>query len=557
MLTFGYTGTGYYGLQPQSAEGDPERPTVTDVLRAALLKEEFIAASNFAPLQRTKWSLASRTDKGVHAACAAASVMLETRPCDVVEQEDLEKAGDPAALDYLTKESSVEAAAERKAKNSPAPQPEWQLSPSALARINAALPDDVRVFSGSRVRKRFDARDQASARSYEYLLPLHAVGASAEELDGVLRMFEGTHRFHNFASGLRRKHDDRLVFRAPGSTSEPAGDSGDGGEGEKAAGDGAASSSDSDAGDHAAAGLSEQVTWPLALAYGDENSAAFRSVLTCRVAREVSIAGKAYLVLRISGLAFVLHQIRHMVGAALAVTNGIVPVDVMEIALRSPFRVDISPLVPGCGLMLDQVQWYSLKNGEYEARVPPGARADMQAFKEEVVYPHVHGLYEGGAYDVFLTELRNGSYTRVYDASDYERLRRAEQAWLLEVKVMNERRRAERARKRAERDAAVATKAQEAASVDAGDDEATKRRPKKPRSPKREVEVLPGGLYVQICRRHQILPGPVANKAMAMLKARASAGELLPGQHWDYYLAALDEFKEEWQGDHTSFARDQ
>eukprot|EP00966_Prymnesium_polylepis_P233215 5393532-Prymnesium_polylepis.1 len=44
---------------------------------------------------------------------------------------------------------------------------------------------------------------------------------------------------------------------------------------------------------------------------------------------------------------------------------------------------------------------------------------------------------------------------------------------------------------------------------------------------------------------------------MAMLKARASAGELLPGQHWDYYLAALDEFKEEWQGDHTSFARDQ
>ena len=80
LLTFGFTGTGYYGLQSQSAAGDPERPTVSDVLRAALLAEGFIAESNFVTLGRTKWKLASRTDKGVHAACAAASVNLETLP---------------------------------------------------------------------------------------------------------------------------------------------------------------------------------------------------------------------------------------------------------------------------------------------------------------------------------------------------------------------------------------------------------------------------------------------------------------------------------------------
>ena len=84
LLTFGFVGTDFHGLQQQSAEGDPERPAVSDVIRRALLNQGYILESNFSPLARSKWSLASRTDKGVHAACAAASVMLETYDCDVV-----------------------------------------------------------------------------------------------------------------------------------------------------------------------------------------------------------------------------------------------------------------------------------------------------------------------------------------------------------------------------------------------------------------------------------------------------------------------------------------
>ena len=65
---------------------------------------------------------------------------------------------------------------------------------------------------------------------------------------------------------------------------------------------------------------------------------------------QVRVEGARYLVLRIAGLAFVLHQIRHMVGAALAAANGVVPPDVLSIALRSPLRVDAAPLAPACGL---------------------------------------------------------------------------------------------------------------------------------------------------------------------------------------------------------------
>ena len=56
------------------------------------------------------------------------------------------------------------------------------VSESALSRINHALPDGVRLFSGTRVRGRFDARDQASARVYEYLLPCD----SLMEVDGSM-----------------------------------------------------------------------------------------------------------------------------------------------------------------------------------------------------------------------------------------------------------------------------------------------------------------------------------------------------------------------------------
>ncbi|EOD41408.1 hypothetical protein EMIHUDRAFT_199769 [Emiliania huxleyi CCMP1516] len=73
-LMFGFRGTGFYGLQSQSAEGTPGQPTVSDALRRALLDAGAVLPSNFSPLTRTKWTLASRTDKGVHAARAAVDI---------------------------------------------------------------------------------------------------------------------------------------------------------------------------------------------------------------------------------------------------------------------------------------------------------------------------------------------------------------------------------------------------------------------------------------------------------------------------------------------------
>ena len=89
-ISFGYVGTGFHGLQSQPKR--PDLPTVAKTLRQALLESGAIAESNIEPLARTKWCLSSRTDKGVHAAGAAASFRMETLP------EQLDERGDGTRL---------------------------------------------------------------------------------------------------------------------------------------------------------------------------------------------------------------------------------------------------------------------------------------------------------------------------------------------------------------------------------------------------------------------------------------------------------------------------
>ena len=523
LLIFGYLGTGYFGLQSQSAEGDPERPTISDVVRRSLLTAGFIAESNYAPLERTKWTLASRTDKGVHAVCGAASVKLETYDADVLDQKELLRRNDPMALAHQAKVDEymahlrlveekhgmthAEALSQGKklpiGRAAPADDGEWQLSEEALARLNSVLPPEVCAFAGTRVSKKFSAHEDASARIYEYMLPVHALGDMAvDEFDTVLRRFEGNNRFHNFASGLRVAH-----AKSQNAVSD---------DGEE---------------------------WPLALAPGGHNSAAYRSVITCRVHDRLSLGGTDYLVLRIAGLAFVLHQIRHMVGAAIAVANGLVPLDVFDIALRSPLRVDVAPLVPGMGLLLDEISWFDLRTGEHTARLPDASRDRMQSFKRDVVYPHIHELYADGAYDAFLKHLHSGELAtgpRSDPAGrrdpEFERLRRVHASWLRQMEESNLQRQEERRCKREQR-ALQDAEARAAASDDgvAGKvaDSKSKQRLHK--------SLLPGGMHVQICVQYQCLPGPQTHQAMTLLKSMVEAGQLNQAEPYSYYLKALQE----------------
>mmetsp|Transcript_15642 Transcript_15642/g.26113 ORF Transcript_15642/g.26113 Transcript_15642/m.26113 type:complete len:887 (+) Transcript_15642:105-2765(+) len=62
--------------------------------------------------------------------------------------------------------------------------------------------------------------------------------------------------------------------------------------------------------------------------------------------------GEQMLRIRIRGSAFLLNQIRLMIGTAVAVTRGALPEDAIEAALLTPYRFNF-PLVPAEGLFLD------------------------------------------------------------------------------------------------------------------------------------------------------------------------------------------------------------
>ncbi|XP_011302832.1 tRNA pseudouridine synthase A, mitochondrial isoform X2 [Fopius arisanus] len=183
----GYLGKDYYGMQR-----NPKMRTIEEDLITAMFKAKLIDEEAYETIQYTNFQRAARTDKGVSATRQICSAKLP----DSAKIED----------------------------------------------INQYLPKEIRVFGIKRVTKGFNSKSQCNARTYTYTLPTFAfapddqslrdrVPLSEEEIlkrveelktiDGkaftefrmspelrekvnsVLKLYEGTHNFHNFTARVR------------------------------------------------------------------------------------------------------------------------------------------------------------------------------------------------------------------------------------------------------------------------------------------------------------------------------------------------------------------
>ncbi|XP_034939398.1 tRNA pseudouridine synthase A isoform X2 [Chelonus insularis] len=185
-LMLGYLGKNYYGMQR-----NPQMKTIEEDLINAMLKAKLIDEEAFATIQNTNFQRAARTDKGVSANRQICSVKLP---------------------EYATKEN-----------------------------INAFLPKQIRVFGLKRVTKGFNSKSNCNARTYTYTLPTYALAPEdtsniasndsdeeyekrieqlhiingkpfheyrvtpevIERLNSILKLYEGTHNFHNFTCKVR------------------------------------------------------------------------------------------------------------------------------------------------------------------------------------------------------------------------------------------------------------------------------------------------------------------------------------------------------------------
>ena len=130
-LVLGFQGTRYHGLQmaPQ-----PGIPTIEAAVHGALHAAGAISDCNNGDRNKIKWSSASRTDKGVHAAaCVCTAKLLVT----------------------LAEDGNV--------------------LPSSVEFWNSKLPSDIRILAVLRAPKNGRAHAICSRREYEYLLPKAAL----------------------------------------------------------------------------------------------------------------------------------------------------------------------------------------------------------------------------------------------------------------------------------------------------------------------------------------------------------------------------------------------
>ncbi|XP_063231231.1 pseudouridylate synthase 1 homolog [Bacillus rossius redtenbacheri] len=282
-----YSGLGYLGMQR-----NPGTKTIEEDLMKALLKSSLITEEAYITPQQVMFQRAARTDKGVSAARQVVSLKLPEK--------------------------------------------------SKVEEINEHLPEQIRVLGLKRVTKNFNSKSSCDARTYSYMLPTFAFTPSGQAVDETFRispeimekvretmkLFEGTHNFHNFTS--RRKPLD------PSNN---------------------------------------------------------RYIMSFE-AEEPFVSGELEMVvLKVKGQSFMLHQIRKMVGLAVAVVSGLAPAETVSRAWRTAERLDI-PVAPGAGLVLEEIHYdrYNQKFGKdgiHECLDWHEYDEDVAKFKKKFIHPAI------------------------------------------------------------------------------------------------------------------------------------------------------------------------
>uniref|UniRef100_A0A1I7W1Z0 Pseudouridylate synthase 1 homolog n=1 Tax=Loa loa TaxID=7209 RepID=A0A1I7W1Z0_LOALO len=274
-LLLAYQGKKYNGMQVQK-----DFPTVEGELFKAMAKCGYISEDDILSPVRFAFQRAARTDRSVSAARQMCSMRLA-----------------PENHEYFLK--------------------------TASDKLNAQLPEEIRVMGVRRATRSFKAHKNCDKRTYSYTLPSYAFARADEltnsafrisetsvtELNDLLALYKGTHNFFNYTSGRR-------VFNSA-------------------------------------------VNQYSTRTYEDRSNMRYIHDFKCGPTQLVEDKVRGGMVefisLYVTGQSFMLHQIRKMIGMTVATFRGLCGKTELENTFRSE-RMDV-PKAPGLGLVLDKVHY--------------------------------------------------------------------------------------------------------------------------------------------------------------------------------------------------------
>uniref|UniRef100_A0A453P917 Pseudouridine synthase I TruA alpha/beta domain-containing protein n=1 Tax=Aegilops tauschii subsp. strangulata TaxID=200361 RepID=A0A453P917_AEGTS len=144
-----------------------------------------------------------------------------------------------------------------------------------------------------------------------------------------------------------------------------------------------------------------------------EDPAAKRYIISFTANTVVSLDGIDFVRCEVVGQSFMLHQIRKMVGLAVAVMRNCAPESIYDVAFRKDIRLNV-PTAPEVGLHLDECMFTSYNSkwmDTHEAvSIEPYAE-EAEEFKIKYIFPHIAAMeHKEGAVALWLHSLNSRNY---------------------------------------------------------------------------------------------------------------------------------------------------